>query len=311
MARVGVLEAHKFERTITTTVGAAYLLYLPEGYGAEPDRRWPLILFLHGRGESGSNLDRVKRHGLARRLDEGLELPAIVVSPQCPAGGWWTTDVLSALLDEVSEQYAVDADRVYVTGLSMGGYGTWALARRYPDRFAAIAPVCGGGDPARACTIRHVPVWAFHGAKDDVVAFEKSEEMVAAQGSKCRRDRAAQTPAKLGWADKKFPDKPFLAATRTAVSIAPHPHALQSARQSPGAANDRPNRERRFAAVWLTNRWQTAPGLQTVSIRRLSSPRPQSRPDVCYCRKQPAARTFAHKPLSRRPSRRVKRPPSE
>jgi poly(3-hydroxybutyrate) depolymerase len=96
MARVGVLEAHKFERTITTTVGAAYLLYLPEGYGAEPDRRWPLILFLHGRGESGSNLDRVKRHGLARRLDEGLELPAIVVSPQCPAGGWWTTDVLSA-----------------------------------------------------------------------------------------------------------------------------------------------------------------------------------------------------------------------
>jgi predicted peptidase len=180
MARVGVLEAHKFERTITTTVGAAYLLYLPEGYGAEPDRRWPLILFLHGRGESGSNLDRVKRHGLARRLDEGLELPAIVVSPQCPAGGWWTTDVLSALLDEVSEQYAVDADRVYVTGLSMGGYGTWALALRYPDRFAAIAPVCGGGDPARACTIRHVPVWAFHGAKDDVVAFEKSEEMVAA-----------------------------------------------------------------------------------------------------------------------------------
>jgi predicted peptidase len=180
MARVGVLEAHRFERTITTTVGAAYLLYLPEGYGEEPDRHWPLILFLHGRGESGSNLDRVKRHGLARRLDEGLALPAIVVSPQCPAGGWWTTDVLSALLDEVSERYVVDPDRVYVTGLSMGGFGTWALALRYPDRFAAIAPVCGGGDPARACTIRRLPVWAFHGAKDDVVAFEKSEEMVDA-----------------------------------------------------------------------------------------------------------------------------------
>ena len=180
MARGGVLEARRFERTITTTVGAAYLLYLPEGYGTEPDRRWPLILFLHGRGESGSNLGLVKRHGLARRLAEGLALPAIVVSPQCPAGGWWATDVLGALLDEVSEQYAVDADRVYVTGLSMGGYGTWALALRYPERFAAIAPVCGGGDPARACTIRRLPVWAFHGAKDDVVAFERSEEMVAA-----------------------------------------------------------------------------------------------------------------------------------
>ena len=180
MARVGVQEARRFERTITTTVGAAYLLYLPEGYGEEQDRRWPLILFLHGRGESGNNLALVKRHGLARRLEEGLNLPAIVVSPQCPAGGWWSTDVLAALLDEVSDQYRVDADRVYVTGLSMGGFGTWALALRYPDRFAGIAPVCGGGDATRACTIRHVPVWAFHGAKDDVVAFERSEEMVAA-----------------------------------------------------------------------------------------------------------------------------------
>jgi predicted peptidase len=180
MARVSVQEAHEFERTITTTVGAAYLLYLPEGYAAAPARPWPLILFLHGRGESGSNLALVKRHGLARRLEEGLALPAIVVSPQCPAGSWWSTDVLSALLDEVSEQYRVDADRVYVTGLSMGGFGTWALALRYPDRFAAIAPVCGGGDPARACAIRHVPVWAFHGELDDVVPFARSEEMVAA-----------------------------------------------------------------------------------------------------------------------------------
>lgn len=180
MARVSVQEAHEFERSITTTVGAAYLLYLPEGYAGAPDRRWPLILFLHGRGESGSNLALVKRHGLARRLEEGLALPAIVVSPQCPAGSWWSTDVLSALLDEISERYRVDADRVYVTGLSMGGFGTWALALRYPDRFAAIAPVCGGGDPARACTIRHMPVWAFHGELDDVVPFARSEEMVAA-----------------------------------------------------------------------------------------------------------------------------------
>ncbi len=87
---------------------------------------------------------------------------------------------LAALLDDVCRRYAVDEGRLYVTGLSMGGYGTWSLAARQPDRFAAIAPICGGGDPQAAAGFAQVPAWVFHGAKDNVVPLERSEEMVQA-----------------------------------------------------------------------------------------------------------------------------------
>ncbi len=87
---------------------------------------------------------------------------------------------LVALLDEVSATYAIDDDRLYVTGLSMGGYGTWGLAARQPNRFAAIAPICGGGDPTKAASFAHVPVWAFHGGKDSVVPVRRTQEMIEA-----------------------------------------------------------------------------------------------------------------------------------
>ena len=136
------------DKQITTTVTCEYLLYLPKDYG-KSERKWPLVLFLHGAGERGANLDLVKTHGPPKLIQQGKEFPFIVVSPQCPQGIWWPeiVDTLAALLDEVRENYAVDSDRVYLTGLSMGGYGTWTLACRYPERFAAIAPVCGGGLP--------------------------------------------------------------------------------------------------------------------------------------------------------------------
>ena len=171
--------ADAFRKTITKTLGCTYLLYLPPEYGRD-DRRWPLMLFLHGAGERGDDLELVKRHGPPKLVARGRDLPFIVVSPQCAPDAWWSNDILCALLDEIMARYGVDTDRVYVTGLSMGGYGTWELATACPERFAAIAPVCGGGHFIRAQRLKHVPAWVFHGAKDDVVPVEKSGEMVRA-----------------------------------------------------------------------------------------------------------------------------------
>jgi len=169
-----------FERAVTKVVGCRYLLYLPRNYGVEKGKRWPLMLFLHGAGERGDDLTLVEVHGPPKLIAKGRDYPFIVVSPQCPTGIWWSLDVLNALLDEIIASYAVDEDRVYVTGLSMGGFGTWGLAIERPERFAAIAPVCGGGDPWQADRLKGVPAWVFHGAKDGVVPPKKSEEMVEA-----------------------------------------------------------------------------------------------------------------------------------
>ncbi len=172
----GKQRAQKLERIIKVTMD--YLLYLPADY-AQKDA-WPLLLFLHGAGERGNDLNRVKIHGPPKLIEAGKQFPFIVVSPQCPAGQWWQPHALAALLDEIAEKYKVDADRIYVTGLSMGGFGTWALAGFAPDRFAALVPICGGGDPMTARRLAHVPVWVFHGAKDTVVPLSASEQMVEA-----------------------------------------------------------------------------------------------------------------------------------
>ena len=171
-----------FEKEITKTVSLRYLLYLPKGYGEKKEQKWPLILFLHGAGERGDDLEVVKKHGPPKLIEQGKEFPFIIVSPQCPIQTWWTEvlDPLVALLDDVQSRYAVDPDRVYVTGLSMGGFGTWALACRHPERFAAIAPICGGGDWFLAERLKNVPVWVFHGAKDPVVPLRESTDMVEA-----------------------------------------------------------------------------------------------------------------------------------
>ncbi len=174
-------QSKAFNKTITKNLSCKYLLFLPEGYG-EKDKRWPLMLFLHGAGERGDDLNKVKVHGPPKIVEKKKDFPFIVVSPQCPANVWWNDklDVLINLLDEIEAQYDVDTERVYLTGLSMGGYGTWALASKYPDRFAAAAPICGGGMRIMAYGLKDVPIWAFHGAKDSVVPVEESKEMVAA-----------------------------------------------------------------------------------------------------------------------------------
>ena len=167
-----------FEGKIALTVKLDYLLFLPQGYEASA-KRWPLMLFLHGSGESGSDLAKVKIHGPPRIVESKPDFPFILVSPQSPRMGW-NVETLNALLDDITQHYRVDPDRVYLTGLSMGGYGTWSLAAAHPERFAAIVPICGGGNPADAAKLASLPVWVFHGAKDPTVPLERSKEMVEA-----------------------------------------------------------------------------------------------------------------------------------
>jgi len=156
-----------------------FLLYLPEGYDTI-NRQWPLLLFLHGSGECGNMLVLVKKQGPPKLIEYGKSFPFIVVSPQCPEGQRWSVEVLDMLLDEMVRQYRVDTNHIVVTGLSMGGTGTWDLAVAYPERFAAIAPICGRADPGDAGRIKNLPIWVFHGAKDDIVPPEVSENMVKA-----------------------------------------------------------------------------------------------------------------------------------
>src|SRR6185312_957721 len=136
-------QSFHFERK--QVLAANYLLYLPEGYSADSTQRWPLILFLHGAGERGTNVWLVAKHGPPKIDTTMTNFPFIVVSPQCPDGKAWSDDVLLALLDQVEAKYRVDTHRVYLTGLSLGGFGTWSLGLHHPERFAAIAPICGGG----------------------------------------------------------------------------------------------------------------------------------------------------------------------
>ena len=173
-----------FKKTISVRVD--YLLFLPKGYETASEKRWPLILFLHGAGERGTDVWKVATHGPPKKVTEDPDFPFILVSPQCPEGQTWSNEELLGLLDEITGNYAVDLSRVYLTGLSMGGYGTWNLGVAYPEKFAALAPICGGGDLIKAIlssreksqALKTLGVWAFHGGKDPVVPVEESRRMV-------------------------------------------------------------------------------------------------------------------------------------
>jgi predicted esterase len=146
-----------------------HLVALPDGYDKDKDQRWPLIVFLHGSGERGNDLSALKDKGPQGFINAGHPLPFIVVTPQCPRREWWSPRRVGLLVDEIQEKYRVDPKRIYITGLSMGGYGTFDVAAAYPERFAAIAPVAGGENPDIAQRIKSVPTWIFHGAEDGVV----------------------------------------------------------------------------------------------------------------------------------------------
>ena len=181
--------------------GYNYLVSDPRDFDREPARRWPLILFLHGAGERGSKIADVTRQGLPKLLSPAPELSAaeiamgrtiaarfVVIAPQCPHYEVWNEDTLLRLLDDVSRKFNIDPARVYLTGLSMGGFGVWLVGLRHPQRLAALVPVCGGGRVADVATaarqqpdaLRRLGVWAFHGALDRVVPLEESERMIEA-----------------------------------------------------------------------------------------------------------------------------------
>ena len=172
---------HTSERTVNKTFKSKYLLYLPEGYN-EKKQQWPLMMFLHSAGARGEKPEAIQAEGLPFLLTTGLKIPFIVVAPQCPADEWWDSrwsiETLSALLDDVAEKYNVDARRVYLTGWSMGGAGTWRFASEYPKRFAAIAPICGRSQLRYVPQLQTTPVWAFHGEKDTIVPISESQKMV-------------------------------------------------------------------------------------------------------------------------------------
>jgi predicted peptidase len=211
-----------FEGTVSKKIGYQYLLSLPTGYDAAPDKRWPVLLFLHGAGERGTDIWLVARHGPPKLIrgevtaavpagpaaTAGAATPAespearaarekaaallkenfIVVSPQCPVGVWWDTEAVLALLDEVTAKHRTDPRRIYLTGLSMGGYGTWSVALNHPERFAAVVPICGGASTGdlksatreRKAAIASLGIRVFHGAKDPTVPLEESQRMIAA-----------------------------------------------------------------------------------------------------------------------------------
>jgi predicted peptidase len=178
----------RFQKQLTRSVKLDYQLFLPKGYAKSSDTAWPLVLFLHGAGERGTNVEKVTVHGPPKLVKANANLPFIIVSPQCPEGGTWENDALLALVNEVTAKLNVDTNRVYLTGLSMGGYGSWSLATRFPERFAAVAPICGGGDQIpvllatkeKKAAMKTLGVWAFHGAKDPVVPLEESQRMTNA-----------------------------------------------------------------------------------------------------------------------------------
>ncbi|MCA9194066.1 MAG: dienelactone hydrolase family protein [Planctomycetales bacterium] len=158
-----------------------YLLYLPADFDTNQSAR-PLMLFLHGRGESNGPLSTVAKWGPPQILAGGQQLPYIVVSPQCPADDSWSSDIqqarLSELLDSIINSFAADADHIYLTGLSMGGSGSWRLAADNPHRFAAVVPICGRGNPEHATLLMDLPLWVFVGDQDRV--YQANLDMVEA-----------------------------------------------------------------------------------------------------------------------------------
>ena len=181
--------------------GYDFLASQPAESNGYPQRRWPLILFLHGAAERGADLRNVMRYGLPRLISGESDLsPAeieiahavatrfVVVAPQCGAYEVWHEEEVLRLLDEAGRRFKIDPTRVYLTGLSMGGFGVWSTGLRTPERFAALIPICGGGrikdvtttaarDPA---ALRTLGIWAFHGTRDRIVPVEESARMIDA-----------------------------------------------------------------------------------------------------------------------------------
>lgn len=166
----------------TKCLNQKFQLYTPKGNSAK--KKSPLIVFLHGMGERGDNIQNIKKYGPPKFAEKQKDFQFMVVSPQCSKDkkgrGWWNVQDIEYLLDYVKNTYHVDENRIYLTGLSMGGFGTWKVAAAMPGEFAAIAPICGGGNPKDAAKYGQLPIWVFHGDADTRVKIQASQMMVDA-----------------------------------------------------------------------------------------------------------------------------------
>ena len=171
------IQTHYFSAKTDKELDLQYALYLPDDYPGT-DETYPLVIFLHGAGERGGNLDLVRMHGIPKLIADGKSFPFITIAPQCPVEGYWDRPEyvrsLVSLIKEIMKTYAVDKARVYGTGLSMGGFGTLAIAIKDPGLFAAIIIVCGGADLQKNERINQLPIWLFHGDADSVIPVENS-----------------------------------------------------------------------------------------------------------------------------------------
>ena len=203
--RAGRMGVHHIGKVDETFPGLAKrtLIYLPEQFNG-PSQEWPLLLYLHGSGERAWDPAEVERFGLPARLGSDFHLPAIVVAPQCTPSQSWNTESLVELLDTVESQYPVDRRRVYVMGHSMGGFGAWELARRVPDRIAAVLLLCGGGEVRESDEVRDVAVWAIHGEGDAVVPPDRSLTLVSHLKAKGLRAKHTLLPGE-GHAIQDYP----------------------------------------------------------------------------------------------------------
>jgi len=164
-----------------------FLTWTPKDYDKDASRRWPLVVYLHGSGDRGADLSVLKHNGPSNQEWLREDLPFILVSPLCPKDEWWDPTAVVALVDKICETMRVDTEKIYLTGVSMGGFGTCDVAAHYPERFAAIAPVCGFGNAGDTVWYKDVPIWTFHGAKDDIVppdVTRKGVERLKELGSK-------------------------------------------------------------------------------------------------------------------------------
>lgn len=162
-------------------VNYPYLLYLPKEYSTSK-KDFPLIIYLGGGSQSGNDLNKLKTYGIPFYIEQGHEYDFIIASPQCPENKYWTTENwFDSLYSDLTSKYRIDTDRIYITGISNGGFGTWQIAMDYPDRFAAIAPLCGGvndSDTTNISSLKHLPIWTFHGTADDMIPISETERVV-------------------------------------------------------------------------------------------------------------------------------------
>ncbi|NOQ27203.1 MAG: phospholipase [Bacteroidales bacterium] len=156
-----------------------YLLYLPQNYENQTDT-FPLIIYLHGGSMRGDNLEKLKTYGLPKLIENGNQYNFIIASPQCPENTYWSRiNWFDTLYQELNSIYRIDKKRIFVTGISAGGFGAWHAAMDNPDRISAIIPLCGGcNDSLEICKINHIPIWTFHGTKDNLIDINETERLV-------------------------------------------------------------------------------------------------------------------------------------